>query len=378
MAQKVVGYIELHWRCLNCGTQNPGSAKSCQSCGTPQPPDVEFYQLANAELLEDEGKIKAAKIGPDVHCPYCGTRNRADAKECFRCGGDLLDAHARVAGKVLGAYGTDENNEQTELACPACKQPNAANVSYCVHCGSPMKAPAQPEPEVNRIQANPAQVRTPAPTKKNRKVSPILFIVLAVVILGCIGALLLSLIFGGGSNDPITATVSDVYWKVSIEVEEQRYVDKQDWEQNLPSDAQYVYCQEKLYSTSDNYTAGAVEVCGDPYTVDLGNGNAEVRQDCEYEIYKDYCDYEVLEWTVIDTIIYDGYDNAPNWTEPSLTTGQVVGNTTESYLVTFRGDDRSYDYTPSDLYEFQMLTPGSTWELDLGLFGGIKSISPVK
>ena len=60
MAQKVVGYIELHWRCPNCGTQNPGSAKSCQSCGNPQPPDVDFYQLANAELLEDEEKTKAA------------------------------------------------------------------------------------------------------------------------------------------------------------------------------------------------------------------------------------------------------------------------------------------------------------------------------
>ncbi|MEE4194005.1 MAG: hypothetical protein V2J07_02290, partial [Anaerolineae bacterium] len=66
MAQKVVGYIELHWRCSNCGTQNPGNVKACQSCGNPQPPDVEFYQLEDAALLTDENKIKAAQVGPDV------------------------------------------------------------------------------------------------------------------------------------------------------------------------------------------------------------------------------------------------------------------------------------------------------------------------
>ncbi|MEE4195546.1 MAG: zinc ribbon domain-containing protein, partial [Anaerolineae bacterium] len=349
---------------------------ACQSCGNPQPPDVEFYQLEDAALLTDENKIKAAQVGPDVHCPYCGTRNTADAKVCFRCGGDLIDAHQRVAGRVLGTFSTDENKTKTELACPACQQPNAANVNYCVHCGSPLKAAPEPARGQNHIQAASMPAKQ-APTGK-KKISPILIIVIAVVILGCIGALILSLIFGGGGKEPVIATVSNVSWKVTIDIEEQRYVEQEDWERNVPAGAQYVSCQEELYSTSQNYTAGAVEVCGEPYTVDLGNGNAEVRQDCEYEIYENYCSYEVLDWTVVDSVVYEGYDNDPFWSEPNLSTGQVKGSTTEVYLVEFSGTDRNYDYYPDDLYEFQQLTPGSSWELTLNLFGGIQSISPVK
>ena len=373
MAKKVVGYIELHWRCPNCDTQNPGSEKSCVACGNPQPPDVEFYQVSNAELLTNEEKIKAAKIGPDVHCPYCGTRNAADAETCLRCGGDLEDAHQRVAGKVLGAFGSDPHNEHTELMCPSCNQPNASDVKYCVHCGSPIKPPPTAKP------SKPVQSQPPKTSTTDRKrLSPIVIVVLALVALGCIGALAFALIFGGTGSEPVMASVSDVDWQVSIEIEEQRYVEQEGWRDDVPGSAQNLFCQEELYSTSDLPSPGAVEVCGEPYTVDLGNGMAEVRQDCEYQIYEDYCSYEVLDWVVVDTVTYDGNDNDPYWSEPNLSTGQVVGSTTESYRVEFSGDDRTFEYRPEDLYEFQLLTPGSEWELELNLFGGIKSISPVK
>lgn len=376
MAQKVVGYIELHWRCPNCGTQNRGADKSCASCGNPQPADVEFYQLENAELLTDENKIKAARVGPDVHCPYCGTRNTADAKVCFRCGGDLEDAQQRVAGKVLGAFGSTQGSDQTELMCPACSQPNASELKYCIHCGSPMKVMAAPAP----LQPRPAKPAPAAALKPagGKKLSLWLVVVFVLVALGCIGALIMAIIFGGKNNDPVIATVSDVYWKVSIDIEEQQYVTSEDWRNNLPGGATNLSCWEKLYSTSDVPSPGAEEVCGAPYTVDLGNGNAEVRQDCEYNVYEDYCSYEVLAWVVVDTVTYDGNDNDPYWTNPNLSAGQVQGDITEVYLVEFSGNDRTYDYHPTELYEFQQYLPGTAWELKLNLFGGIQSIAPVK
>ena len=380
MARKVVGYIELHWRCSNCGTQNPGSEKSCTSCGTPQPPDVEFYQLSSAELLKDEDKIKAAQVGPDVHCPYCGTRNSADASECARCGGDLIDAQQRVKGKILGAFQANDGRDQTELLCPSCNQANASSVKYCVHCGSPMQEPISPNrtpSPVSAIKANPSQIATAMPAKK-RKLSPILLIVLILIAVGCVGTLLLSLIFGGGGNDPTIATVSSVYWKASIDIEELRYVKQEAWWDKVPDDASNVNCEQELYSTSDVPTSGALEVCGDPYSVDLGNGNAEIVQDCEYQTYEDYCTFEILDWVVVDTIVYEGYDNDPYWTNPSVNADQIIGNVTESYQVEFQGDGRFFDYQPKDLYEFQLLKVGTTWEIEQGLFGSIKSITAVK
>lgn len=375
MAKKVVGYIELHWRCSNCGTQNPGSEKSCTSCGTPQPPDVEFYQLSSAELIADEEKIKAAQVGPDVHCPYCGTRNTADAKECFRCSGDLVDAQQRVKGKILGTFQAGEGNDPTELLCQSCNQPNAANVKYCVHCGSPVQGSAHQSNQPSPASSNKGTSVQPS---KKRKLSPLLIIILVLIVVGCIGTLLLTLIFGGGGSDPIIASVSSVYWKASIEIEELQYVDQDAWRDDVPNDAKNVSCNKKLYSTSDVPSPGAKEVCGEPYSVDLGNGNAEVVQDCEYEIYEDYCSFDVLEWVVMDTVVYDGYDNDPYWTLPSVNTDQSIGKVTESYLVEFSGADRTYEYHPEDLEEFQLLKVGTTWEIEQGLFGSIKSITAVK
>jgi len=42
MARKVLGYVQLIWKCGYCGTQNPGAIKSCTQCGAPQSPDVQF------------------------------------------------------------------------------------------------------------------------------------------------------------------------------------------------------------------------------------------------------------------------------------------------------------------------------------------------
>ena len=375
MARKVVGHIELHWRCPNCNTQNPGSEKSCVSCGNPQPPDVAFYQLSDAKLLEDEEKIKAAKLGPDVHCPYCGTRNSADAKECIQCGGNLEDAQQRVRGNVLGAFGTDAGADQTELLCPACKQPNASDVEYCVHCGSPIHTHTEPAAPINNIKAAPA---APQAAAKSKKLSPVLLIVFILIALGCVGAIVLSLIFGGNGSEPVTATVSDVYWKISVDIEELQYVSQESWWNDVPDDAEEIRCEQELYRVQDVPAPNALEVCGTPYTVDLGNGNAEVVQDCEYQIYEDYCSFEMLDWVVIDTVIFDGNDNDPEWYSSTVNSDQVVGNVRESYQVRFYDDGKTYDYQPEDLYDFQLLQVGTTWELELGLFGQIKSISAVK
>ncbi len=105
MARKVLGYIELVWTCDSCGTKNPGAIRSCTSCGAPQPVDVKFERVdpATFNFIKDEALIRMAKSGPDKHCPYCGTRNLAEAQICVECGGDLtVGATSRPAGAVIG------------------------------------------------------------------------------------------------------------------------------------------------------------------------------------------------------------------------------------------------------------------------------------
>ena len=106
MARKKIGHIELQWTCPNCNGINPGSEKTCGSCGAPQPEDVVFEQAERQEIITDEEKIAQAEAGADIHCPYCGTRNPAGTEVCSNCGGDLVEGMVRESGRVVGAYKT--------------------------------------------------------------------------------------------------------------------------------------------------------------------------------------------------------------------------------------------------------------------------------
>src|SRR5258706_16449700 len=103
MAKKTLGYMELEWTCPNCGNKNPGMVKTCKACGSPQPENVQFGVAEQAELLKDAQKIAQSQKGADIHCPFCGTRNPADARSCSQCGGDLTGGAQRVSGTVIGA-----------------------------------------------------------------------------------------------------------------------------------------------------------------------------------------------------------------------------------------------------------------------------------
>lgn len=84
MTRKSLGFVPLIWQCAFCNTQNPGPIKSCTSCGAPQPENVEFLQVDEARFnfIKDEALIRMAKAGPDIHCPFCGTRNVSTAEVC--------------------------------------------------------------------------------------------------------------------------------------------------------------------------------------------------------------------------------------------------------------------------------------------------------
>ena len=358
MVKKTVGYVELEWTCPNCQTRNPGPNKFCNGCGAPQPQDVAFEQPAQEKLLTDAAKVQQAKAGPDVHCPFCNARSPAGAEFCGACGASLSQATAREHGKVLGAH---RDTPAAEIACPSCGAPNPADAGRCQKCGAPL-------PGAEKVKASPAPARP-----LNRK-----FLLLGAGLIGlCLAALCIFGLLSTRTQEK-TASVQQVAWERSVAIEALGPVEREDWADALPSDAEDVSCREARRGTSDSPEPGAIEVCGTPYTLDSGSGFGEVVQDCVYEVYDDLCSYTVLDWAPIDQVTASGSDLAPYWPQPSLASDQRLGAQEEVYRVVLVTEDGRYVYEPSGEAEFSRFIPGSTWVLDVNTFGALVGVEPVR
>ncbi|NSW53087.1 MAG: zinc ribbon domain-containing protein [Anaerolineae bacterium] len=371
MAKKTLGYQELHWRCPNCNSRNVGTAQTCVSCGAAQPENVAFEQAAGSQLIEDAARVESARQAPDIHCPYCGTRNPAGTEACHHCGGNLTDGQRRVSGRILGAYNPNQPALK-DIPCPACGQPNHPQAAFCVYCGSPLHQSETPLPA-----SQAAAVTTPAtqPAAVPKKLPMAVIIILVLVSLGCVTALLIA-ILSGGNDQPLQGTVTNLMWQRSIEILELQPVSRTDWQFNIPDDGRIQGCEERFYRSQDQPAPGAIEVCGTPYSVDLGNGYAEVVQDCVYEIYENYCRYETEEWVQTEILNAYGSGHDAYWPATNLTTEQLTGIQEEQYTITFSADGQEVKYQTEDYTFYQQVDVGSEWWIETGLFGSVKNISP--
>ncbi|GAB4538842.1 MAG: hypothetical protein Kow0063_27100 [Anaerolineae bacterium] len=360
MTRKTLGYVELEWTCPRCGSRNPGPEKSCLGCGAPQPDDVEFEQAAQEELVTEEDKIKRARAGPDVHCAYCEARNPADAKVCTQCGADLSEATARVSGRVLGAH---RREPAPDVACPSCGAPNPATAKKCSQCGASL---ARPRPE---LKPEPAKAAAPA---QRRGCGPLIFVagaaLIALVILG---------IFLTRPSGQMVATVESVSWTRSIPIMGLVPVTHEAWLDEIPAGATPGDCRLEPHHRQDSPAPNSKEVCGTPYTVDKGSGYGEVVQDCQYEVYEEWCQYTVQEWQVVDQIVERGDDLNPRWPAlTQLTADQQAGEGEEKYEIVFDTDGGTYTYATSDPLEFARFQPGSQWLLTVNRLGAVVEVEP--
>jgi len=334
MARKTLGFIPLIWQCPSCNTQNPGPIKSCTSCGAPQPVDIKFKQVNNEtfNFIKDEALIREAKAGPNVHCPYCGTRNPATAELCSNCGGELrMGGKARQAGQ---------------------------------------RVPSITEPDTPPTSAPPAAAAQP---KKARSRAFTIFAIIGAV--ACLAAIIFLVILLT-STDDVTATVTGVAWERSIAIEAYTTVTDRDWLDEIPAGADVLSCTDTYRYTSDTPQPNATEVCGEPYVEDTGTGVGEVVQDCSYEVYDDYCEYTAMQWVIVETVTETGDDLSPVWPLTTLSEGQREGLREENYRIVFSGDGERYTYTTTDSNLFMQARPGSRWNLAVNSLGGIQSIEP--
>ena len=351
--RRTLGYIQNEWTCPNCGTRNKGETKTCENCGAPQPENVQFELPSEQKFVTDEEQIKAAQAGADIHCPFCGTRNPATAKVCSQCGGDLTEAKAREAGRIMQAPAAPK-----VIKCANCGAENPSSNTVCSNCGSPL-------PKLAPVQAMAPHPAPFGPLARNigkpKKVN-------GVVIGAILAALALCFIAIGAlfflPTKSVQATVTDVHWQTSVPVQEVRAVDYNNEPGSPPSGAYDVSCRDESH-----------DVCQQK-TVDKGNGYSEVVEECHTET-EQYCSYTVDEWTTIQTYTTDGNDLRPIYESPDIASGQRLGNESEQLTVLFMTQDgEQKTYTPSSVSEFQQFDIGSTWTLKMNALGGIRSVSP--
>lgn len=365
MTKKTVGYVDLEWTCPRCGNRNLGVNKKCSSCGAAQPQDVQFeVGAASSTLIEDEAKIQQAKSGPDIHCPYCGARNVAGAPRCKVCGGGLEGGQARQVGQVVGALPT---GSAEPVKCLTCGAMNAASATRCESCGALLPKPQAPPPPPAAKPAQPAG-RLPIGLIA---VAGIVLVAACIIVAVLMGR-------GGGPAEQVSGRVSDTAWKRVILVQALLPVQRQDWRPNIPGDANLGNCQERLYETLDEPAPGSVEVCGTPYIEDTGTGVGEVVQDCQYEVYEEYCDYTALGWQAIAPIVLSGEGLDPVWPGQRLNDQQREAGREEEYVVTFQTEAGPVDFTVSSLQQFQQFTQGSQWTLELDGRGRVVGVEPAQ
>lgn len=348
--RRTLGYVQNEWICPNCNTRNKGGAKTCENCGAPQPENVQFELPSEQKLVTDQASINAAKEGPDIHCPFCGTRNPASAKTCSQCGGDLTGAKAREAGRLMQA----SPPQPKIVKCDNCGTENPSTNAVCSNCGSPL--PKLVAPAIAPQAASGPNLGKPIAPKKTNWL--LIGGILAALAVCCVvlGALFLP-------SKAVEATVVDVHWQTSVPVQEIHAVDYNNERGSPPSDAYDVSCRDD-----------SRDVC-EQKTIDKGNGYSEVVEECHTET-EQYCSYTVDEWTTIQTYPLDGNDLQPSYDYPNISSEQRLGDPSEELTVTFSTPDGEEIYSPNTVSEFEQFTIGSMWVLKMNLAGSVVSVEP--
>lgn len=357
MPRESLGFVRMVWVCPNCQNKNPGNFRFCRGCGAPQPADIQFQQDAGAQMLTDPKEIAQAAAGADIHCGFCGARNSATNTECSSCGADLATGTRRESGTVLGAYAAAA---VPQVPCPNCGTPNPADAMQCKSCGASLRVAA------------PAAPAAQAPARKFP--AWLVAVIIAAVLCVVVGGIMLL-----SRTSDVQASVADRSWQRIVSIQALQSVQRSNWRPQLPAGVQPQSCEQRLYTTADQPQGdNSVKVCGAPYTVDKGNGYAEVVQDCKYEIYEDYCSYTVQEWRQVDQLVEQGSDQRPSWPVVSLAQGQREGEREEVYTIVFQTQDGEKTFRTRDEQLYLSATNGTQWSLVINAFGEIVDIQPAQ
>lgn len=361
MSQETLGFVNLEWVCPKCESRVPGPDKTCPNCGAPQPKNVAFVQALGESSVQDKEMEQVVAKGADIHCPFCGTRNPADAIVCSQCGAELKEGIKRDSGQVVGAYTV---SSLVSITCPNCGAENPIKAKSCSACGSALLQPTPPQ------QVLP--VPPPQATQRSKYFNLGIMIVLAFLCL--IGIFAVSQLTA--PQEEQRAQVASVGWQTAVQILGLVPVTHSDWQAEIPVGNPTYNCTDRIFKISniEPYGEDYRKVCGTPYTIDTGTGIGQVVQDCQFEILQPYCEYETEEWRVVDTVQMQGQDPDPIFAEPSLTSAQKMGSASSEYWVVLKTQEGQQTYRTTDLNEFRQFSIGSVWLMRMNALGQIVSI----
>lgn len=312
------------WDCTTCGHKgNLGPSTRCVNCGASRPPGVKFYLPSDADIIEDDTRLKEAKSGADWICGHCTAQNKAKDTLCYSCG-NPRDVESGDRGLAQREYSTEE------VPVEGMRPEEQAGEQY----------------RRARIESTPGKPR--------KKIGGILGLILSSPILAGILYFLLR-----SFPQTIQVQTVELSWERQIQFEHFEPVEREDWQ--TPSGAynvssfKAVHHYDKVFRGYENRTRTVQEKVGEESYVcgqrDLGNGYFEDKY-CTRPIYKSRQEtykeaiydnvpvyatkyrYTIKEWVRKPEYLQKslGTNNSPNWPEaPGINNGEWREGPREAY-----------------------------------------------
>lgn len=375
---------ELAWTCPNCNKENRGRDKTCQSCGAPQPENVKFHRPSGgSRVVTDPTLIEAAMRGPDVHCPFCGTRNSDGATKCTQCGGKLVGGKRRRTGDKLdtevdegvdrGEYTKDVDDETGQVF----DVPVPAPVPYPRHQYSqPMRQPNWPRVDQTLVT--------------NIGIGAIVFLL--------VGLLSWFIYMKWFNVTEVPVTLNNFSWQTEIHIGEIFTYHEEGW--SIPAGGRQTGSEERFTGRYEqkqvcelvDVPKSEEYVCGET-CVDLGNGYesctdkmctrtwTEKENQCHQEddhsrpINDTWYFYDIDRWTQTRFVSASALGNDPYWPEFSLAPAESEGSRTVQFVVNYTdelGETHALtSYSQSDWDWFVSLSEGQICYADRNGFGDL-------
>ena len=166
----------------------------------------------------------------------------------------------------------------------------------------------------------------------------------------------------------IEAEATAFAWTRTVDIEQQMWVSKRSEWQPRGEIRNVQRHQETYWETVTDWQPCPPDADGTP-----GPQQSTTRQELRTRtLYT----YEALEWCPSGTLTASGADqNGVHWPEYALEPGERVRGKAETYSVTFTGPAKQYEATLEET-QWRTLTLGTTYQLSLGLLGGVRDVKP--